>query len=115
VEGFEDLAVYRRAGALSDDLRAAVSTWPALDQWTVGVQMIRSADSIGANIAEATGRFGVPDQRRVLFIARGSASELQHWLERAAARDLTVPKHATGESQEIARMLAGLIRHIPSH
>jgi four helix bundle protein len=30
--------------------------WSSFDRWTVGQQMVRSADSIGANIAEAAGR-----------------------------------------------------------
>jgi four helix bundle protein len=50
--------------------------------------LVRAADSIGANIAEANGRAKGPDQSRLLVIARGSIYETQHWLERARSRGL---------------------------
>ncbi len=42
---------------------------------TVGKQIIRSADSIGANIAEGSGRGAYQDNRRFVRIARGSLYE----------------------------------------
>jgi four helix bundle protein len=114
-EGFEDLAVYRRCAAFADQVHAAVRQWSPFDQWTIRIQLVRAADSTGANIAEGTGRFGPADQRRFLFIARGSASELQHWVERAAGRELHLPAGARKEAVEIGRMLSGLVRRIPSH
>src|SRR5204863_2392372 len=87
-DAFEDLVVYQRVAALADELRESVTTWDSLDSWSAGVQAIRAADSIGANIAEAVGRLTNPDRRRLLFIARGSVNELEHWLARAEAREL---------------------------
>jgi four helix bundle protein len=55
---------------------------------TVGKQLIRAADSIGANIAEGTGRGTFVDNRRFVRIARGSLNETQHWLRRAYKRQL---------------------------
>ncbi len=74
--------------------------------------MVRAADSISANLAESAGRFSWADRRRLLIIARGSASELEHWLDRANARALPTPAGATNEAQEISRMLNGLIRRL---
>jgi len=74
------------------------------------VQAIRSADSICANIAEAMGRWSAADQLRILFIARGSATELQNWIHRATARGLACPADAVLRVREIGRMLNGLIR-----
>jgi four helix bundle protein len=54
----------------------------------VGKQLIKSADSIGANIAEGTGRGSYADNRRFARIARGSLFEVKHWLRRAYRRDL---------------------------
>jgi four helix bundle protein len=71
-DGFEGLVVYGRAAALADELRAAVKSWDAIDAWTSGVQGIRAADSIGANIAEAMGRITNPDRLRLLFVVRGT-------------------------------------------
>ena len=42
---------------------------------TVGKQIVRSADSIGANIAEGTGRHNFQDNQRFVKIARGSLNE----------------------------------------
>jgi four helix bundle protein len=109
-EGFEELEVYRLAAELSDDLRRAVRRWDSVDVWSAGIQMIRAADSIGANIAEAYGRRTRPDQARFLFMARGSAFELQHWIARATARQLACPPTAEDTAARIGRMLNGLIR-----
>jgi four helix bundle protein len=112
VGSFEKLAVYRRAVALADEIAACAFGWPAFHRWTVGVQLVRATDSIGANIAEANGRARDPDQRRLLVIARGSTYEAQHWLQRARARDLECPADAATRAAEVGRMLNGLVRSL---
>ena len=49
---------------------------------TIGKQLFKAADSIGANILEGTGRGSFQDNRRFVKIARGSLNETQHWLRR---------------------------------
>jgi four helix bundle protein len=73
--GFLDLAVYRRSAALADAVRGSVRAWDPVDKWSAGIQLIRAADSVGSNIAEATGRWSHADQIRFLYMARGSAYE----------------------------------------
>jgi four helix bundle protein len=51
---FRRLAAYELAVALAHELHAAVESWPLLDRKTVGEQLIRSATSVGANIAGST-------------------------------------------------------------
>ena len=58
---------------------------------TLGKQIVRSADSIGANIAEGSGRGTYQDNRRFVRIARGSLYETRHWLRRAYRRQLLPP------------------------
>jgi four helix bundle protein len=106
---FRRLVAYRLAAELADDLHGLVVEWPTFERWTVGLQLIRAADSIGANIAEATGRWHDADKRRLLLIARGSVYELEHWLLCAQAREL-VDGSAIGRLGDIARALNGLIR-----
>jgi four helix bundle protein len=108
VGGYRDLDVYRRTCALADRLRASVTSWPSFDLWTLGAQMMRSADSVAANIAEAYGRDTFRDRRRQIYVARGSVFELEHWLARASARELVLPPGAEDEACELSRMLNGL-------
>lgn len=85
---FENLDIYRLSEQLSDSIWNVVSKWRSLATDTVGKQLIRAADSIGANIAEGSGRGSAPDNRRFLRMARGSLYETRHWLRRAHRRSL---------------------------
>ncbi len=109
---FHDLDVYKHAVAFADEVRVDVLRWQAFDRWSAGLQLVRAADSIGANIAEGAGRWHRADRRRFLFIARGSLYEAEHWLLRANARGLTDDDHAD-DLDRLGRMLNGLIRKLP--
>jgi four helix bundle protein len=89
---FEKLRVYQLSENLADTIWDVVLKWSYLAQDTVGKQMIKSADSIGANIAEGTGRGTLQDNRRFIRMARGSLYETQHWLRRAYRRSLLTQK-----------------------
>jgi len=89
---FENLRVYLLAEQLADEVWEVVGNWGALARDTVGKQLVRAADSIGANIAEGSGRGSNKDYRRFLRIARGSQCEPQHWLRRAFRRKLLTPQ-----------------------
>ena len=109
---FTDLVAYRRAVALADELHDIVVDWPRVDLWSSGIQLLRAADSVGANIAEASGRWHAPDRRRFLYIARGSLMETEHWLLCAERRGLL----ANGWSDrvtDVRRPLNGLITKTP--
>jgi four helix bundle protein len=85
---FENLRVYQLAERLADAVWKVVRAWDALALRTVGSQLVRAADSIGANIAEGVGRGSYNDNKRFVKIARGSLYETKHWLRRAYRRDL---------------------------
>lgn len=85
---FEKLRVYRLAETLADAIWDIVDEWKSFARDTVGKQVVRSADSIGANIAEGTGRGSYQDNRRFVRNARGSLNETKHWLRRAFRRKL---------------------------
>ena len=53
---FENLEIYTLSEQLADSVWEIVLKWNNLAQDTVGKQLIRSADSVGANIAEGSGR-----------------------------------------------------------
>ena len=86
--GFEKLRVYRLAEKTADLAWEVAVQWDNFPQFTIGKQFVNSADSIGANIAEGTGRGSFADNRRFVKIARGSLFELKHWLRRAYKRNL---------------------------
>jgi len=77
--------------------------------------MRRSASSIGANIAEGSGRRSDGELTRFLHIARGSAAELEYHL--LLARDLELLSDiAHGllakQTDEVQRMLTSLIQQV---
>ena len=85
---FENLRIYELSEQLADSVWNIVTRWNYFARDTVGKQIVRSADSIGANIAEGVGRWGLQDQKRFIYIARGSVNETKHWLRRAYRRKL---------------------------
>ncbi len=85
---FEKLRIYELAEDLADNIWDIVASWDSFARDTVGKQVVRSADSVGANIAEGVGRWGLQDQIRFIYIARGSVNETKHWLRRAFKRQL---------------------------
>ena len=89
---FVNLRVYQLAEELADEVWEVVTDWEYLAKDTVGKQIVRSADSIGANIAEGSGRGSYQDNRRFIRIARGSLKETQHFLRRAWKRKLLTQK-----------------------
>jgi four helix bundle protein len=85
---FEKLRVYRLSEKLADELWKTVVGRSNFDRDTVGKQLVRAGDSIGANIAEGAGRGTFLDNRRFVRMARGSLNETKHWLRRAHKRGL---------------------------
>ncbi|HKG36675.1 MAG TPA: four helix bundle protein [Solirubrobacterales bacterium] len=107
---FENLIAYQQAVSLADDLREVIRDWPNADLWTLGVQLVRAADSVGANIAEGFGRGSNAEENRFLLIARGSANETQHWIERAFARSLIDDDSFRVRAAAVCRLVNGLHR-----
>ena len=67
---FENLQIYNLSEKLSDQLWKIVVCWNMFARETVGKQLVRAGDSIGANIAEGSGRGTDPEFRRFLRVAR---------------------------------------------
>jgi len=111
---FQELKVYQLAEELSDAIWDIVLKWNTLARDTVGKQLIRAADSIGANIAEGCGRQSPNDHRRFVRIARGSLLETQHWLRRAYRRKLLTVNQVAKLQPTIERLAPKLNAYLKS-
>ena len=101
---FENLRIYKLSERLADQIWSSVIVWDSFSKDTVGKQLVRAADSIGANIAEGSGRGSSTDYRRFLRISRGSLYETLHWLRRAYIRKLLTAK----QTKEIRELISEL-------
>ena len=111
---FENLRVYRLSEDLADSLWDMVIEWRVFARDTIGKQLVRAADSVGANIAEGSGRGSVPDNRRFVRIARGSLYEAKHWLRRAYKRNLLTNDQVDSLKQNIDELTLTLNGYLRS-
>jgi four helix bundle protein len=94
-KGFEHWRVYQLSEELADAIWDLVAQWNAFARNTVGRQLVRAADSIGANIAEGTGRGTFKENRHYARVGRGSLNETRHFLRRAFRRKLLTEAQIT--------------------
>ncbi len=105
---FEELRVLQAAEVVADDIWRHIIRWDAFAREVVGGQLARAADSIGANISEAFGRFHYGEKLQFLYYARGSLFETKYWLNRARTRNLM----AAAQAQNYAAQLTELARQL---
>lgn len=102
---FENLNVYRLSEELSDLVWKITLKWSLFARDTVGKQIVRAADAVGANIAEGSGRGSSKENRQFVRMARGSLYETKHWLRRAYRRDLLTKDQVI----EVKRIVENLV------
>lgn len=90
-ESINNLEIYREAMAIGETAWSLVLKWDYTAKSTTGQQFIRSADSIAANLAEGHGRHHFKENMKFCYYSRGSLTETQTWIEKAAHRNL-IPK-----------------------
>jgi four helix bundle protein len=71
----EDFELYQISMNIGEEVWNIVATWDSFAKNTLGNQLVRSADSIAANIAEGYGRFHFKDRRQFTYYSRGSLLE----------------------------------------
>lgn len=89
-----------------------VSSWSVFEKDTLGKQLVRAIDSVGANLVEGDGRFRDTDALHFFVIARASSREAEYWVRLAAARHLMQDGQASeliAVIQQASRDLNGLI------
>ena len=84
----DELAVYKVAMEIGEMVWEIVRKWDYFHMDTLGKQLVRSADSIGLNIAEGYGRFYFKENKNFCYYSRGSAYEAISGLTKAVNRKL---------------------------
>jgi len=108
-----EMDVYILSEKLSDMIWEDFDKWNVKAQRTIGYQVIRSSDSIAANLAEGYGRSTGPDKRKFYIYSRGSFEETKAWLRKAIRRNvITKESAATYKTiiDELGPKLNGFIR-----
>ena len=90
-KSINNLEIYRDAMSLGETIWTLVANWNHFEKDTIGKQLVRSADSIAANLSEGHGRFHHKENMKFCYYSRGSLTESQTWIEKAAHRNL-IPK-----------------------
>src|SRR3954470_20188962 len=112
MQNYKDLRVWQKAHELTLTVYKRTAMFPKEELFGLTSQIRRCSASIGANIAEGTGRTGHAELHRFLQIARGSTTELEYHC--ILSRDLGLLSseqylECSGRVMEIRKMLTSLI------
>jgi len=80
MDNFKNLRIWQDACDLTVEIYKLIDKFPPTEKYGLSSQLGRSANSIGANIAESCGRFHFKDRTKFLYNARGSLYETSHHL-----------------------------------
>ncbi len=78
----------------------------------IGRQLVRSAGSVGANIAEGHGRYTLAAYRNHLSIAKGSASEVDSWLDLLRRIDYIDAETESSLHLELLHIIGALVNRM---
>ncbi len=84
----EELKVYQLSMDIGEMIWMIVSRWDYFAKDTVGKQLVKSVDSIAANLSEGFGRFHYKENKQFCYYSRGSLYETKTWLIKANDRHL---------------------------
>ena len=115
LKDFKELLVWQKSFNVCKLIFEFTSGFPNQEKYGLALQMRKAAVSIPSNIAEGYGRGSRKDYVRFLWIARGSACELETQL--LLARDTGLGNNellakATELLNEVNKMLPALIKSL---
>jgi len=84
----DKIEAYNKALTFSNLLWDEVIKFDYFEKNSVGLQLVRAADSVSANIAEGIGRYHKKDKIKFYQYAKGSALECYDWLLKCKHRKL---------------------------
>jgi four helix bundle protein len=112
----DDLEIVRRSKVLANDIHSHVAAWSAFDLHTLGLQMVRSADSVASKLAEGWGRYSTADHLKFVRYARGSIMKLRAQVDLAEGRKLLsadVSDELRKEIESLYRMMVAYSKSLP--
>lgn len=111
VHSYRNLDFYQQARTLAVDIYKVSRRFPKDDSTRVVTrQVVASATSIRANIAEGHGRYSKSAYRNHLSIARGSAAETEDWIDFLVSIDLLLDEEGRELSIRCQKIIASLTR-----
>ncbi len=104
IDGLDDFKTYNRAMALGEAVWKSVVGWDFFNKDTIGKQLVRSCDSVAANLSEGLGRYHYKEIKNFSYYARGSLFETQTWLTKAQKRNLITVEQFDNYMNEITQI-----------
>lgn len=117
MRNYKNIKVYQLADTLVLAIYELTRKFPKEELYGLTSQLRRAAVSIPTNIAEGASRQHEKDYVHFLYIARGSAAEVEYLIDLSSKLSyLGQPDHKRigAMATEVAKMLMGLIRAIKS-
>ncbi|MBU4444948.1 four helix bundle protein, partial [bacterium] len=111
-EDIKSLDVYTESLVFSNLIWQICAEWDYFARKTLGVQLVRAADSISANIAEGYGRFHYKENLNFCYYARGSFEEIKDWIRKAVTRNLISEEHKNQIDHFMSQFLPKLNSYI---
>jgi len=110
----EDLQVYQLSMEVGEKVWRIVDGWSYFAKDTTGKQLVRSCDSIAANIGEGFGRYHYNDAKKFAYYSRGSLFESKTWIEKGFKRELINEEDYNRVMKELNRLGVKLTHYISS-
>lgn len=114
VKDYKELKVWQKSFGLTKDIYVVTKGFPEDEKYGITSQIRRAVVSIPSNIAEGANRGSTKEFVRFLYIAVGSAAELETQL--LLVEEIALIDRSTVDLieklQEVIRMLYGLIRSL---
>ena len=113
----DKLEVYQEAMNVGEKIWQIVDKWNFFSKDTMGKQVVKSADSIAANISEGYGRYHYRESIVFYYYSRGSLMETITWVTKAKNRNM-IPEQVFSELsiqlETLNKKLNGYINYVES-
>jgi four helix bundle protein len=110
----EELKVYQLAMDIGERVWVVIDKWDYFAKDTVGKQLVKSVDSIAANLSEGYSRFHYKENKHFCYYSRGSLYETKTWFKKAYNRGLIADNDFQSLEKDIETIAYKLNNYIKS-